>query len=371
MATKFETQNQDRGKVISSTRGIKSSTLIDLYYSMLRIRRVQEALIDEYHPADEMRCPVQFCVGQEAPPVGTCLHLEKGDYVFSGHRSHGYYLGKSGSLQGLFAELYGKSTGTNNGKAGHQEISDENVNFYSGTILVGMLAIAAGAALGFQMRGEKKVAVTIFGDGGADQGIVYESLNFAALKKLPMLFICENNGYSTYSRQEKRQGLCDLSGRARAFGVRARRLDGNDVVSVYRAAGQAIARARRGEGPTLLELDTYRWCGHVGPENDDHLEYRSSEELQEWMDRCPIVALEAALQDKHILGSALMADMEHRISEEIAGAFEFAKSSPFPRPDALLTDVFAERDWNDVVPVREYPETDYDYSQPESIPGPY
>ena len=356
---------------IPSATGVKRSKLRDLYYGMLRIRRVQEALIEAYHPADDMRCPIHFCVGQEAPPVGACLNLEAGDYVFSGHRSHGYYLAKGGSLDGLFAELYGKSTGSNMGKAGHQEISDESVNFYSGTILVGMLAIAAGAALGSQMRGEDRVALTVFGDGGADQGIVYEALNFAALKSLPMVFICENNHYSTFSRQASRQALCNLAGRARAFGVPARQLDGNDVTAVSRAASRAIGRARGGQGPTLLEVKTYRWCGHVGPEDDDHFNYRSPEELQSWIDHCPIEYLKDSLTESGVLDDKQAKAMEEQIASEIGSAFAFAKSSPFPEPGALLTDVFAERPWNNVVPIKELSELDYDYSQLEAVPRPY
>jgi TPP-dependent pyruvate/acetoin dehydrogenase alpha subunit len=351
--------------------GISRPMALQLFQSMLRIRKTQEALINEYHPADEMRCPIHFCVGQEAIPVGVSSNLRADDYTFSGHRSHGYYLAKGGSLKGMFAEFYGKSTGSNSGKAGHQEISDESVNFYSGTILVGMLAIAAGAALASQMRGENRVAVTIFGDGGADEGIVYETLNFAALNRLPMVFICENNGYSIYSNQSSRQALSDLSGRARAFGVSARRLDGNDVTGVYRAAKRAIDKARRGDGPTLLELDTYRWCGHVGPEDDDHLGYRTEEELQSWIARCPIEGMKSSLLKAGLLQESEVGDLEKEISLEIADAFSFAKSSPFPKPEVLLKDVFADQDWKNPVSVDELPEIDPDFRQDDAIPRPY
>ena len=177
----------------STSNGVSPRTAKALYRTMVGIREAQEALIEEYHPADEMRCPVHFCVGQEGPPAGVCENLTTDDYIFTGHRSHGYYMAKGGSLNGLFAELYGKETGCNSGKAGSMEICNEEVNFYSGTILVGTLPIAAGAALASQMRGEDRVTVAVFGDGGADEGLVYETLNFAALKQLPMVFIVENN----------------------------------------------------------------------------------------------------------------------------------------------------------------------------------
>ena len=325
----------------------------------------------EYHPADEMRCPVHFCVGQEAPPAGVCLNLRRDDYAFTGHRSHGYYLAKGGSLRGLFAELYGKATGSNGGMAGSQEICDEDVNFYSGTILVGTLAIAAGAALSSQMHGEDRVSVAVFGDGGADQGIVYETLNFAALKQLPMVFICENNLYSTYSRQSSRQRACDIAARARAFGVPARRLYGNDAIGVYRAARRAVARARNGSGPSLLELETYRWSPHMGPEDDDHLQYRPPEELQLWKQRCPIESLKESLLGRGILDGGRIESLEREISVEIEDAFDFAKSSPFPEPDTLTSGVFADGPAESATLLDERAELPFDYWQPEAVPRPY
>jgi TPP-dependent pyruvate/acetoin dehydrogenase alpha subunit len=355
----------------SRPSGVSGATALALHRSMVRIRRTQEAIMAEYHPADEMRCPIHFCLGQEGPPAGVGLALRPDDYMFTGHRSHGYYLAKGSSLQGLIAELYGKVTGSNRGKAGHHEVSDEDANFYSGTILVGTLPIAAGAALAAQMRGEDRVAIAVFGDGGADQGIVYEALNFAAVKKLPMVFICENNLYSIYSNQASRQSPCDLAGRSRAFGVPARRMNGNDVLSVYRAASRAISKARRGDGPSLLELDTYRWCGHVGPEDDDHFGYRTQEELDSWKERCPIEELQGSLIGSGILDYQGVERVEAEIALEIREAFEFAKSSPFPGPEELLKGVFADQGLESLVPVDEGLVLPFDYQQPEAVPGPY
>lgn len=371
VAHKTKPMNQTASDKVGRLNGISQKSAIELYRSMLRIRKVEEALIEEYHPADEMRCPVHFCVGQEGPPAGVCLNLREADYLFSGHRSHGYYLGKGGSLKGMFAELYGKATGSNGGKAGHQEISDEEANFYSGTILVGTLPIASGVALASQMRGEDRVVIASLGDGGADQGIVYETLNFAAVKHLPMVFVCENNSYSIYSRQETRQAPADLSGRARAFGIPARRIYGNDSVSVYRAAKRAIQKARVGGGPSFLEIDTYRWCGHVGPENDDHLLYRSEEELNMWKSLCPIEKLQATLAEAKILDGEAIEAIEHQVSEEIQEAFVFAKSSPFPDPSVLMKDVFSNGNSRHPVSLPEIPELPFDSEQAEAIPGPY
>jgi pyruvate dehydrogenase E1 component alpha subunit len=251
------------------------------------------------------------------------------------------------------------------------EICDEAANFYSGTILAGHLPIASGTALASQMRGEDRVTVAILGDGSADEGIVYETLNFAVLKSLPMVFICENNYYSGFSRQDARQGVLDLANRARAFGLPSRRIDGNDAVTISRAAKRAIDRARSGQGPSFLELETYRWCPHVGPENDDIFEYRAPEELAMWMDRCPIKSIKVSLRHSGVLDDALTASSEHEIANEIESAFTFAKSSPFPDPDALLKDVFADIPSNHSVSIREIPEETFDFRQPETTLRPY
>ncbi|MQF94306.1 MAG: thiamine pyrophosphate-dependent dehydrogenase E1 component subunit alpha [SAR202 cluster bacterium] len=335
------------------------------------MRRVQEALVAEYHPADEIRCPVHFCIGQEAPPAGVAASLRSDDYVFTGHRSHGYYMAKGGGLNGLFAELYGKSTGSNHGKAGHHELSDESVNFYSGAIVAGTIPIAAGSALAAQMRGSDQVTVAVFGDGAADQGILYETLNFAALKNLPMVFICENNLYSTYSRQTARQVDCDIAGRSKAFGVPSRRMYGNDALGIFRAARQAIARARRGQGPYLFELETYRWLGHVGPEDDDYLNYRPMDELDSWKKRCPIEAIQGTLMAKGILDDDRTSSLENQIAEEIRAAFQFAKSSPFPTSNDLLTNVFSDKPAKQSVELEALLELPFDFSQAETAPLPY
>ena len=332
-----------------------------LYRSMKRIRMVEEALMAEYHPADEMRCPVHFCVGQEAPPAGVCASLEPGDYLFTGHRSHGYYLAKGGSLKAMFAELYGKATGCNAGIAGHHELSDEAVNFYSGTILVGTLAIAAGTALACQMKSDDRVTIAVFGDGGADQGLVYETLNFAALKRLPMVFICENNRYSVTSHQKSRQ-IPNIVGRAGAFGLPARSMSGNDATLVASIMDTALIEARAGYGPSFLELNTYRWCGHVGPEDDDWMEYRPAEELAHWKERCPIRLLEKDINALDV------ASIEAEIAQEIAEAFTFAKASPFPEPEAMFEHLVARaKEQRGLLG----PEFAFDPWQPPAVPKPY
>ncbi len=301
-----------------------------LHRFMLRLRMCEEALAREYHPADEMRCPVHFCVGQEAVPAALSLLLNEDDYLFSHHRSHGYYLAKSAPMEALFAELYGKSTGANAGLAGSQDISFPARNFYSGAILAGATAISAGAALGFQLKGTPQVAVAGFGESATDEGIFWEAINYAAVAKLPIVFVCENNNYSVFSPQLKRQALDNLSARVATFGVRSTALFGNDVMEVYRVLRKEIANARAGEGPAFIEAYTYRWSGHYGPESDDLVGYRDAAEIEAWKRNCPITLIEEVMRANDLLKSGDREQYAAEVQATIEGCFAFAKSSPFP-----------------------------------------
>jgi pyruvate dehydrogenase E1 component alpha subunit len=293
---------------------------------MLRLRLCEEALAREYHPADEMRCPVHFCVGQEAVPAALSLLLRDDDYLYCHHRSHGYYLAKNAPMNALFAELYGKATGANAGLAGSQDISYAKRRFFSGAILAGATAIAAGTALALQQQGGDLVAVAGFGESATDEGIFWESVNYAALAKLPMIFVCENNNYSVFSPQLKRSPLDNISERVKKFGLPCSAIFGNDAPLVYRTLREAIERARAGQGPTFVEAYTYRWSGHYGPASDDLVGYRSNEDLEAWKKNCPIDLLEEAMGISREDKAALVKKYE----AEIAEAFRFAKTSPFP-----------------------------------------
>jgi len=297
---------------------------------MLRLRLCEQKLAAEYHPADEMRCPVHFCIGQEAVPAALSMLLENDDYLFSHHRSHGYFLAKNGPMKSMFAELYGKKTGANGGIAGSQDISYTKENYFSGAILAGATSIAMGAALGIKIQGLGGVAVAGFGESATDEGIFWETINYAAYAKLPVIFVCENNKYSVFSPQDKRSAGDNLSERVRAFGMRSQAIFGNDVMSVYRALSEEISRARDGEGPAFIEAYTYRWSGHYGPESDDLVGYRNSAEIEAWKKNCPIMLL----RDELIKGSSFDVLAEERwledINSEIEDAFAFAKKSDFP-----------------------------------------
>jgi TPP-dependent pyruvate/acetoin dehydrogenase alpha subunit len=301
-----------------------------LYRFMLRLRLCEEALAREYHPADEMRCPVHFCVGQEAVPAALSALLRGDDYLYCHHRSHGYYLAKNAPMDALFAELYGKSTGANGGLAGSQDISYPANRFYSGAILAGATAIAAGTALALQMGRTPLVSVAGFGESATDEGIFWETVNYAALARLPIVFVCENNNYSVFSPQLKRTLLDNISERVRSFGMASTAIFGNDAMQVYRTLKDAVGRARRGEGPTLVEAYTYRWSGHYGPASDDLVGYRAAEDLEAWKRNCPIALLRQAMEAAGLLTDAETSTLTKKYEEEIAAAFRFAKSSPFP-----------------------------------------
>jgi len=303
-----------------------------LYRFMTRLRMCEEALAQEYHPADEMRCPVHFCVGQEAVPAALSVLLGKDDYLYCHHRSHGYYLAKHAPMDALFAELYGKSAGANAGLAGSQDISYPPNRFYSGAILAGATAIAAGTALALQVRAPKLVSVAGFGESATDEGIFWETVNYAALAKLPIVFVCENNNYSVFSPQLKRTLLDNISERVRTFGMPSTAIFGNDAPQVYRTLSEAVDRARRGDGPTFVEAYTYRWSGHYGPASDDLVGYRQAEDLEAWKRNCPLRLLGETLRTMRALSDAEDAALAKACKDEIAACFRFAKSSPFPGP---------------------------------------
>lgn len=311
-------------------KGLGRESATALYSFMLRLRRCEEALAAEYHPADEMRCPVHFCIGQEAVPAALSVVLREDDYLFSHHRSHGYYLAKGAPMGALFAELYGKSTGANGGRAGSQDISYPQRNFHSGAILAGAIAVATGAALAIQLSKGRQVAVAGFGESACDEGVFWETIAYAALRKLPVVYVCENNNYSVFSPQLKRQVADNLSERVSTFGVRSVPLFGNDVVQVRDVIEEAVNAARAGKGPTFVEAYTYRWSGHYGPASDDLVGYRPQQDLDAWKENCPLALLEGAMTAQKWLSASDKSAMLEGIDREIAESFRFAKESPFP-----------------------------------------
>lgn len=316
--------------------------LEDLLRSMLRIRMFEEKIVELY-PEQEMKCPVHLCIGQEAIAAGVCRHLGKKDFVFSNHRGHGHSLAKGTAMKPLLAEFYGKKTGCSGGKGGSMHIIDvDNGILGTSAIVGGGIPMGVGAALASSMKGEDRVTVIFFGDGAFDEGAFYESFSFAALKKLPVVFVCENNFYATNSHQTARQGGCMIHQSAASFSARGHCLDGNDVLAVYGAAHEAISLARKGGGPSLIEAKTYRWKGHVGPDEDWTKGCRPKEELDYWKEQCPIKRFSAMLAERGIVTTEELDGMKKTIALEIDEAVEFAKSSPYPDASELLTEVYRE-----------------------------
>ena len=314
-----------------------------LYFEMLRVRRVEETIARRYSE-QEMRCPVHLSIGQEGVAVGVAAALNPRDYAFSTHRAHAHYLAKGGNLVTFLAELYGKDAGCCAGRGGSMHLIDLEAGFLGATPIVGSsLPVGVGAAFGTAMRGEDRVTAVFFGDGATEEGVFSESLTFAALKKLPVLFVCENNMYSVYSPLAVRQAPTrDAVAIAKAHGAHAARGDGNDVELVRDLVAEAATRARCGGGPTFLELTTYRWLEHCGPNFDNDLGYRTPAEFEVWRERCPIARLERSMRERNEIDDEAISAIEREIATEIDAAFETAKMLPFPSRERLLVDEYAD-----------------------------
>ena len=308
-----------------------------LFFEMLRIRRVEESLAKRY-AEQEMRCPMHLCIGQEAIAVGVSAALENSDKVFSNHRAHGHYLGKGGSLQAMVAEMYGRTTGCCGGRGGSMHLIDLNVSFMGSTPIVGgTVPLAVGSAWTSKLCQTNDVTVVYFGDGCFEEGVVSESMNFAALHQLPVLFVCENNDFSVYTRRKDRQPDQAIYKIAQAHGIASACGDGNNVLSVYAMAAKAVEAMREGQGPQFLEFSTYRWREHCGPDFDHGLNYRTAAEIQAGEETCPLLAFKSGVA----VDENLLAQFELQIAEEIKQAFDFALTSPMPNAEKASGGVYA------------------------------
>ncbi|MCW4117005.1 thiamine pyrophosphate-dependent dehydrogenase E1 component subunit alpha [Aurantimonas sp. MSK8Z-1] len=307
---------------------------------MMRIRRVEEEIIRRYGE-QEMRCPTHICIGQEAPPVGVSAHLRRSDLVFSAHRSHGHYLAKGASLNGMIAELYGRESGCALGKGGSQHLIDLEAGFMgSAPILASTISVAVGAAWAAKRRCDPTVTVVYFGDGATEEGAFHEALNFAGVNRLPIVFVCENNLYSVHTPLDVRQPPRSIHSLAAAHGMTGGFADGNDADAVWRLGEAAVDAARNGEGPWLLEFSTYRWREHCGPETDDRLGYRTLEEINDWATRCPLLTYEARLKEEGVVTAAQVEAMRTEIEAEVEEAFRLARAAAFPPAEALSQFVY-------------------------------
>jgi len=302
------------------------------FREMLRIRMIEEKISEIYHVNNEMKCPTHLCNGQEATPVGVCQALQKEDVITLTHRTHGWYLAKGGNLKSMMAELFGKETGCCKGWGGSMHLFDRDQGVMSASpILAGSIPHAVGAALTFQIKCEEKVAVAVMGDAAIEEGVFHECLNWASLKKLPVIFVCENNLYSTISPLKDRQPPVPIYARAASYGIPGNRVDGCDVSQIHEVASNAVQRARKGDGPTLIESMTYRYLEHVGPNEDIHMGYRTREELDSWKEKDPLKLCRKYLEKSEIN------KIKREIDEEISLAIQYARQSKFPSPEVLVT----------------------------------
>ncbi|MFH1931671.1 MAG: thiamine pyrophosphate-dependent dehydrogenase E1 component subunit alpha [Pseudomonadota bacterium] len=319
--------------------------LIKLYKRMLEIRLCEESFVEPILNG-EIKCPVHLCSGQEAVAVGVCEALGKEDYIFGSHRSHGHYLAKGGSLSDLIAEVFCKGEGCSRGKGGSMHLSDPAVGMMgSAPIVAGTISLAVGAGMAAKMRKSRRISVSFFGDGATNEGVLFECLNFAALKRLPVLFVCENNFYSTHMPIRECRPDVDICEVAKPFGIESHQVDGNDVLAVYEVTKEAVRKCRFGEGPVFLECLTYRLRGHVGPDDNiqgTHTDIRPPEEVNFWKAKDPISRFETFLLESRIIGPEENTAIQKQVDDEIAGAYEKANFCQYPTDGGLLDHVFSE-----------------------------
>ncbi len=317
------------------------STQLALFRSMLRIRLVEEALADRY-AEQEMRCPMHLCIGQEAIAVGVCAALQQEDVIYSNHRAHGHYLAKGGDLKAMVAELYGRSTGCCGGRGGSMHLIDLDAGFLGATPIVGgTVPLAVGAAWAAKLKGEQRISAVFFGDGCFEEGVLHESMNFAMLHRLPIVFVCENNDFSVYTRLDERQPKRPIHKVAEAHGLMAYAEDGNDVEKVFELARKAVDNARSGKGPQFLELSAYRWREHCGPNFDDELNYRSRNEVEQGLRQCPVSAYESKLTSRGDAFVEQRVRFETEIAHEIEEAFKFSLNSSLPTIEDARERIYA------------------------------
>jgi len=315
---------------------------VRLLESMVRIRMVEEAIAAHY-PEQGMRCPVHLSIGQEAASAGACMALRPDDLAMSGHRSHAHYLGKGGDLKAMIAEIYGKATGCCHGRGGSMHLVDLKAGFVGAVPIVGStIPIATGLAFADHQLKRDRVTVAFLGEAATEEGVFHESVNFASLHHLPIVFVCENNLYSVYSPMSVRQPAHrEVWQLAAGHGVTARQGDGNDPLAVYELMRAAVAQARAGRGPVFLELKTYRWREHCGAGFDNHIGYRTEAEYLTWRERDPIAIFESRLKESGEFDALRDAQFKSRVESEIAEAFAAAKSAPFPAGSTLMHHVYA------------------------------
>jgi len=320
------------------TLDLPKQKLAEMLRKMVEIRFFEEKVFELYGQ-NLVPGTIHLYAGEEAVAVGVCSVLEKTDYLTSTHRGHGHCIAKGADLSRTMAEILGKQTGYCKGKGGSMHIADFAIGMLGATAVVGAgLPIAVGAGLSAKLRGTKQVVACFFGEGASNQGTFHESLNIASVWGLPVVFVCENNLYAMGTRQSRVMNIENIADRASAYGFPGMMVDGNDVVAVYEAAAIAVERARRCEGPTLIECKTYRRRGHS---RVDPAKYRPKDEVQEWLGKDPIKLFKERLIQGNIFSEGEIVSVEKEVETRIEEAVRFALDSPFPMPTEALQDVYA------------------------------
>ena len=317
---------------------VERQKLIAMYRVMIRIRAFEERVAKEFS-AGKIPGFVHLSIGQEAVAAGACANLTNEDYITSTHRGHGHLIAKGGRTDRMMAELFGKKNGYNKGKGGSMHIADVDIGMLGANGIVGAgIPIAGGAAMSAQMQGTDQVAVCFLGDAATNTTRFHEGINLSACWNLPVVYIIENNMYGNSTNISKACKLADLADRACAYGIPGKTIDGNDVLTVFEVVGEAVDRARNGEGPTLIECKTYRWHGHF---EGDTMTYRTKKELEEWIKKDPIPRFRSHLAGMNILTKEYEAQINHEAQEEMEKAVKFAEESPFAALEEILEDVYA------------------------------
>jgi len=314
---------------------------MDIYLVMNQIRGFEEKAL-QFFQEDKLRGSVHLYIGQEAIAAAVIALLTDQDYITSTHRGHGHGIAKSRDLKRAFAELMGKETGFCKGRGGSMHICDlDKGNLGANAIVGGGLPIAVGGALAQKMRGVNNVTVTFFGDGASNQGTFHESLNLASVWKLPVVFICENNGFGISVPASQSTSVEDVSVRASGYNMPGRTIDGNDVIEILDTFSECLERARAGQGPSLIEAKTYRWKGHW---TGDPEVYRTREEVESWVAKCPIKRLRQYLLENKLATESELISAEQHAAQDVQDAVDFAEASPEPDPTTVMNNVYADEE---------------------------
>lgn len=313
-----------------------------IFFDTLRIRLIELEIANRYSQ-QKMRCPVHLSIGQEAVPVGISSNLNRDDKIVTAHRSHAHYLAKGGNLKKMIAELHGKKTGCARGKGGSMHLIDLEAGVEAAVPIVGStIPIGVGISWGIKLNKRKNLCVIFFGDGATEEGVFLESLDFASLHQLPVLFICEDNKFSVYSHKSKRQSKKrDIIKIANGIGIDGSKMEGNNVFEIYEKTKKILNDIRVRSKPYIISFETFRHLEHCGPNNDDNLNYREKKYVNKWLKKCPIVIAENYLTKNNLITKVELENFKKNINKEIDKSFRFAENSKFPNFDELKKDIYA------------------------------